>query len=149
MQKLKWVSLRRIGYVNQFADLNGGGAEVPDDPMLGMSTSESDEADDEASEHEVEQPIAGPSDANHDVNGTLDADDNSETHTNSDDDERGPEANDIEFPNLHSPDSPTTDPPWSRDSGRAFYNSVEDLADDGESVSYRQRKAWEKWVLGR
>ena len=155
MHRIMWVSLRRIGYVHHFEEINGGGAEVPDDSMLGISTSESDEggdvgddeSDDEANDRHMEEPVAGPSNYNHHVNGNVATDEDFDRDTNSDDDEHGPEAHENDFPDLHSPESPTR-APWSNNHERSFPDSAEDLGDDGYSVSYLQRKTWEKWVIG-
>ena len=147
MLRLQWVSLRRIGYVLQYDEMNGGGAEVPDDATLGISTSDSGEDDERDDEEDVEEGTSGRSNMESHVNGGVDADEDSDGHTDSDDDEHGPEANDTEFPDLNSPDSPTA-AQWPNGTGRSFLESAEDLMDNGFSVSHRQRKAWEKWVIG-
>ena len=139
MHRLKWVSLRRIGYVHHLEETNGEGAEVSDEPPWGISDSESDDED--------ENPIAGPSNHHHLVNGDFDAGEDSDTHSDSDD-EHGPEANETEFPNLDSPVTPAS-APWCNCNGHQFAETVEDIGDDGYSVSNTKRKAWEKWVIKR
>ena len=148
MHRLEWLSLRRIGYTRQFEDMNGAGAEVPDDATLGISTSESEGEYDGDDTEDGDEPVLGPSNWNHHVNGSMSVDEDSDDHTDSDDDEHGPEANDTEFPDLNSPDSPTA-PPWTNGTRQSLQESAEELGDNGYSVSYRQRKAWERWAVGR
>ena len=147
MEFLEWLSLRRIGYDGpDEIFINGGGAEVPDELNLNSdSTDESDEQTDD--EHNDDAPEAGPSTIPH-TNGHSHADDNSEAHESSDDDENGPEANETEFPRdvlvQHRPN------------GNVRPNGVEkqppdpevNLEDDGRSVSRQQRKSWEEYVVG-
>ena len=138
MHRLKWVSLRRIGYVHQLEEPVGGGAEVSDDPPWGISDSESD-AD--------EVDIAGPSSVQHNINGNFTADEDSDDFNESDD-EHGPDAHETDFPNLDSPRTPAS-APWCNCNERSFPDTMEDIGDDGHSISNTKRKAWEKWVLRR
>ena len=147
MLNLEWVSLRRIGYMRGFEEMNGEGAEIPDDPMFGISTSGSDEGDDESEGGTGEEHMPGANNLGDQLNGGFSEGEDSDGHAHSDDDEHGPEANATEFPDLNPIDSPTV-ATWPNGTHRSFPDSVEDLGDNGYSVSYRQRKAWEKWVVG-
>ncbi|KAI7634946.1 hypothetical protein KC343_g2125 [Hortaea werneckii] len=143
MYRLEWVSLRRIGYARHFDDLwLAAGAEVPDDPPPGDSDSETSESEND--------PILGASSFNPGTDTGFDTSEE-ESFTDSEldsDDEHGPEANEMEFPPLNSPDTPAS-APWCNCNGRSHMESIEDLGDDGYSVSNTKRKAWEKWVVRR
>ncbi|QIW97252.1 hypothetical protein AMS68_002770 [Peltaster fructicola] len=133
MHRLEWVSLRRIGYADQYeGDLHG--VEVRDDLE---SESESDLED--------YDPMVGPSSSNvHRHEGTV-SDDERDTDTDSDD-EHGPAAHDMDFPPLDSPVTPASAPWCSCDSE---VDAIDDLEDDGTAISNTKRKAWEKWVVRR
>ncbi|KAK4555028.1 hypothetical protein LTR86_007794 [Recurvomyces mirabilis] len=148
MYRLEWVSLRRIGYARHFDELwLAAGAEVPDDPPPGESDSEASEDDESpgtmhGSGH-IHTGLAG-----------NDSDDEDVTDSEEDsDDEHGREANDMDFPPLHSPDTPGS-APWCNCNGKGHHDSSEDLDDDGTTVGVDgytipnfKRKAWEKWVI--
>ncbi|KAK4545533.1 hypothetical protein LTR36_002883 [Oleoguttula mirabilis] len=142
MYRLEWVSLRRIGYARHFDDLwLAAGAEVPDDPPPGESDSDTSE-----SEHD---PIVGPSTFHHAANGGYVSDpEQSGSDADSDEEPEPEENNEMEFPPLNSPDTPAS-APWCNCSGRGHQESVEDLGDDGYTVSNTKRKAWEQWVVRR
>ncbi|EMC94704.1 hypothetical protein BAUCODRAFT_73956 [Baudoinia panamericana UAMH 10762] len=141
MYRLEWVSLRGIGYARDF-DETWSGAELPDDIPPGESDSESSE--------EEETPMPGPSTSHHNTtNDRLeDEDEHWSADTDSDDEQRPEEANEMDFPPLNSPDTPAS-APWCNCNGSGHTDSAEHLGDDGERVDNRQRKAWEKWVLKR
>ena len=140
MSRLEWVSLRRIGYARHFDDLwLAAGAEVPDDPPPGESDSESDEDD--------EDPLVGPSNAHHGQHAGDSDDEDTESDVDSDD-ERGPDANDMEFPPLNSPTIPAPSP-WCDCAGRSHADLADEIGDDGYAISNTKRKAWEKWVVRR
>lgn len=141
MHRLDWVSLRRIGYARHFDDLwLVAGAEVPDDAPPGESDSETSE-----SEHD---PIVGPSTFHHGGSRSFTSDEEPSDSDIESDDEHGPEANEMDFPPLDSPDTPAS-APWCNCDGRGHDESAEDLGDDGYTVSNAKRKAWEKWVVRR
>ncbi|KAK3691298.1 hypothetical protein LTR37_018743 [Vermiconidia calcicola] len=168
MHRLKWVSLRRIGYVARFEEINGGGAEVPDDQPWALSDSSDSENIGNGPRGE-EDHYTGSSDFNGHANGSLNTSEpwvvagpsNFMQHCNghptaeelsatSDDtdEEHEPESIDTDFPNL---DSPTTSapPPWPEHHEISLHDSAEDIDDNGSSVSNVQRKAWERWVVRR
>ena len=168
MHRLKWVSLRRIGYVARFEEINGGGAEVPDDQPWALSDSSDSENIGNGPRGE-EDHYTGSSDFNGHANGSLNTSEpwvvagpsNFMQHCNghptaeelsatSDDtdEEHEPESIDTDFPNL---DSPTTSapPPWPEHHEISLHDSAEDIDDNGSSVSNVQRKAWGRWVVRR
>ena len=128
MEQLDWVSLRRIDYSNHFGDVFNASMEVPDEPPAGGS--DSDEED------EFENQI-------NDIDLDDDSDEDSEVDSNADTD-HGPDANEIALP----PDTPTS-MPFCTCSRSAWPVNPGDLGDNGRSVTYQQRKLWEKWVCGR
>lgn len=151
MTRLQWVSLRRVGYVPQFGDMDTGGAEVPDDQPWALSDSDSDEDEDV-----IHAPIGnGNSSSGHhastnglhngQVNVREDSDADSMPESNN---EHEPEDNATDFPNL---DSPTTAEIPSFDNAPRHNHDLteEDLDDDGYSVSNTKRKLWEQWVTSR
>lgn len=173
MYRLDWVSLRRIGYAKHFDDQwMVAGAEVPDDPPPGESESESD------SDVDDYDPMVGPSNSHqHNMNGEQmdhDHDDHDGVHDDHDhdhdqkhnqdhdhehdhetsesesdsDDEHGPDAHEMDFPPLDSPNTPAS-APWCNCAGSTHVDSREDLEDDGYWISNTKRKAWEKWVIRR
>ena len=129
MEQLDWVSLRRIDYSAHFDEISNASMEVPDEPPA--SGSDSDEGD------EFENHI---NDLNlDDESGEEDSD----TDSNADTD-HGPDANEFALP----PDTPTS-MPFCTCSRSAWPVNPRDLGDNGQSVTYPQRKIWEKWVCGR
>ncbi|KAJ9627072.1 hypothetical protein H2203_003533 [Taxawa tesnikishii (nom. ined.)] len=147
MLRLDWVSLRRIGYAKYFDEYWAhAGHEIPDDPPGGASESDDD------SDMELYEPTdAGHEDSDVD-RGTVSDFGGSEDITDSEhddsDDEHGPRAHEMDFPPLHSPDTPSS-VPWCNCNGNNYPNSVEDLGDDGIFVDNTKRKMWEKWVMRR
>lgn len=140
MHRLEWVSLRRIGYAQLFDDLwRFAGGEIPDDPAPGLSDSESDEDENE--------PLAGSSSFQSHANGHFSDYDDSDSNSDSDD-ERGPDANEMEFPDLNSPATPAS-APWCNCNGHSYTDTAEDLGDDGGPINNSKRKAWEQWVVRR
>ena len=97
--------------------------EVPDDIAFGSS--DSDEEDDFP---------AHLSDA--------DIDDDSDESSDADTD-HGPDANELAL----SPDTPASLPFCVCSNGSPALHA-DDLGDNGHSVTYPQRKMWEKWVIG-
>lgn len=143
MKKLKWVSLRRIGYEAEFNDrLQSMGAEVPDD-----LESESEHSDEDY------DPWVGPSNYTQheypeiDHNDFRDYDSESNRYFDSDD-EHGGDAHNLEFPSLDSPVTPAS-ATWCDCATHNWTEYPEGLGDTGATVTNSQRKAWEKWVIGR
>ncbi|KAL1656916.1 hypothetical protein SLS61_000712 [Didymella pomorum] len=134
MSRLDWVSLRRIDYEKHFDDAWIMGAEVPDDPLGSDSSDESDDWDphDDDYDHADDQDEA------------YDSDDGSVGDSDSDAGTDEPEeGGNLHFPPL-SPDTPAS-VPWCTCNGHM--DSADFLNDDGQLVSYQQRKFWEKWVV--
>ncbi len=147
MVRLDWVSLRRIDYAKHFDEQwAGAGAEVPDDPPGGASDSDEESDDGSNSEPPVDGFRTSPN-ATEFESDVSDAD-NSDDHSENDD-EHGPLANEMNFPQL-STDAPSS-VVWCtcQVSEGQYPDSVEDLGDDGIFVSNTQRKLWEKWVVKR
>lgn len=146
MERLDWVSLRRIGYARQFDEQwAGAGAEVPDDPPGGESDSDSEDEREDGDDG-VEVPSeAGPSHAPGTAQDDWDSDGHSDSHSDSDD-EHGPAAHEMDFPPLHSPATPAS-APWCNCNNHL--DNADDLQDDEGFVSNAKRKAWEKWVVRR
>lgn len=145
MQRLDWVSLRRIGYAHKFDEYRASqGHEVPDDPPGGDSDDEGDDlygvpdSDSEGDGEEYHQSDDDLPDDDTASAGSSDDDNNSDTVF-------GPEDAEMQFPDLNSPT--TTNTPWCTCNESEV--SVEDLGDDGTFVDPEKRKRWEKWVLGR
>ena len=131
MDQLDWVSLRRIDYSDHFDQLWGNTMEVPDEPPVGASDSDSEEDDISTQNLSDQESIVGSEVEDSDEESTADTD-------------HGPDADDIAI----NPDTPLTLPfcTCSRSSDPA---SANELGDNGVSVTYQQRKMWEKWVVGR
>lgn len=127
MEQLDWVSLRRIDYSNHFDNFWEGSMEVPDDIALGSSDSDG----------EADFP-AHLSDADFDVGSDYDSDESSNADT-----DNGPDANELAL----SPDTPAS-LPFCTCSNNSHALTADDLGDNGHSVTYPQRKMWEKWVIG-
>lgn len=140
MVRLDWVSLRRIDYEKHYDEQFIMGAEVPDDPLMGSDSS------DESSDYEEEWDRPEDDD---DIDDHHHNDSFSMGETDSDAGTEEPEqGGDMDFPPL-SPDTPAS-VTWCNCNGRsALMNSPEALGDDGITVTYSQRKFWEKWVVGK
>lgn len=139
MPRLDWVSLRRIGYAKHFDEQSAtSGIEIDD--LAGVG-SESDEESDQFPETR-----GLPPDANEDYSdaGETDVSD-VQTDQLGDEDENGPHAHELGFPQL------SLDPaPSCTCSGRGpSTGDVEELGDDGVFVTNTQRKFWEKWCIRR
>jgi hypothetical protein len=174
MNRLDWVSLRRIDYERHFDEGWVVGAEVPDDHPIGSDSDEEDDWDSEFGIHEVEHDDANGEHELHDVDihhNTVNnnhhnnthhdhtniinhyADDNTSVFSLDDSDsdlgnEEPEQGGNMEFPPL-SPDTPAS-VPWCNCNGRSGYPEDADaLGDDGVAVTYSQRKFWEKWVVGK
>ncbi|KAI9712904.1 MAG: hypothetical protein M1812_006773 [Candelaria pacifica] len=128
MELLDWVSLRRIGYSKDFDEMTNGTIEVPDLPE---GVSDSDDED------------GFPA---HLSNGDGD-DDNDDDESDNDgepDDDHGPEANQLALaPDLEVP------MPLCNCGQSPYPESPDDWGDYGITVGYRERKIWERWVVGR
>lgn len=142
MHRLEWVSLRRIGYAQLFDDLfHFAGGEIPDDPAPGLSDSESD--------GEENEPLTGHSAVPQTNDGFSSDEEGWSSHSDSDsDDEQGPETNDMDFPELHSPATPAS-APWCNCNGHSYSDTADNLGDDGGPISNAQRKIMEQWVVRR
>ncbi|OQO12796.1 hypothetical protein B0A48_02260 [Cryoendolithus antarcticus] len=134
MSRLEWVSLRRIGYARSFDESwLAAGAEVLDDEPPGESESDSSEED--------YIPVAGPSNATI-LQGSAGASSSDESESEGDsetDDEHGPDAHELDFPPLDSPITPAS-ATWCNCNGKAYSDSVENLGDNGFTVSNAQRR---------
>ena len=165
MERLEWVSLRRIDYSDHFDALWAGSMEVPDHPP--GNGSDSDDEDDDGFHAHVDPPTDLPA-LNHHHHHPPDATDGAPPSVPSDDDDsdwdasssaglasnadtdHGPGANALPL----SPDTPPSAVPpctcaSSSGGGGGAMADATDLGDDGRSVAYAQRKFWEKWVVGR
>lgn len=155
MQRLDWISLRRIGYAQKFDRYWAAqGHEVPDDPPGGDSDDDDDDlyevSDADSGEH-GEDGEDGENDDHHqremeDSNDEFDSVSDSD-HGNDSDDGYAPDDTEMQFPDLNSPATPNS-VPW------CTCNGLEDLAedlddDDGIIVDNNKRKRWERWVLRR
>ena len=133
MERLDWVSLRRIGYAKHFDEqMAETGIEIEDIPG---GDSESGDEDDDLSHTTSEANY--PSDRQSDTDMADDLDEE-EDH-----DENGPHANEMGFPQLSD-----NARPWCNCKGQEPL-SVDELGDDGIPVSNPQRKLWEKWCTKR
>lgn len=161
MPRLKWVSLRRIGYVPQFEDMQNGGAEVPDDQPWALSDSEDTDDEDNILGGDHNEPLNRTNGDHTTSNGhamasssaELDEDDDMSLGEDSEsagdtDEDHEPESHATDFPNL---DSPTAHdfPPDVHPPGDDILFAGEELEDDGISVSHVKRKSWERWVINR
>ncbi|KAL9129603.1 MAG: hypothetical protein Q9217_001991 [Psora testacea] len=139
IDQLEWVSLRRIDYSDHFDQLWANTMEVPDEPPFGASDSneEADDGDDDDDDDfssqnlSDQESIVGDQAEDSDEESTADTD-------------HGPDADDIAI----SPDTPIT-LPFCTCSRSSDLTSADGLGDNGMSVTYQQRKMWEKWVAGR
>ncbi len=151
MPRLKWVSLRRIGYVPGPDEMEDVGAEVPDDQPWANSDSDSEDDD--------EFIVPGPNETHQVQNGSghqtmpsegsggnapQAADENFDSDSSGDEHESENHA--TEFPDLESPTiAPTT--AFHGSVGTSFDSLPEELLDDGTPVSNAKRKIWERWVI--
>ena len=145
MTRLDWVSLRRIDYEKNFDEQRVFGAEVPDDHPIGSdSDDESDDWDRPDSDEDEIYYLTGDGNSA----GSLDdsgSESGSESEAGTEEPEQG---GSMDFPPL-SPDTPAS-VPWCNCPGRAGHSDDADtLGDDGQVVTYHQRKFWEKWVVGK
>lgn len=136
MELLDWVSLRRIGYSTNFDELWAGSMEVVDDAPGGASDSDD--------EDEFPAHLSAEGDDNDIDEGNESFDDDDDDDYQEGNDDHGPDANELAL----SPDTPASLPFCTCGSG-SHPESASDLGDNGVSVSYQQRKLWEKWVVGR
>jgi len=126
---LDWVSLRRIDYADHFDAIWEGSMEVPDEPH--MTASDSGDEDDTFPYNSDPESAPG---SNEDE--SVDDSDQDTDH--------GPDADEFAL----SPNTPTSQP-FCTCSRNNHIADVDDLGDNGNSVTYQQRKMWEKWVCGR
>ena len=147
MWRLDWVSLRRIDYATHFDEIwEHAGIELPSDPPGGLSDSDDDSNDSDMEDmyfDETDEQALDEESPDWDSVNVSDSE-----GAESEDDDRGRAAYEMDFPPLNSPDTPNS-APWCNCNGRAYPTSVDDLGDDGLSVGTRKWKMWEKWVLGR
>lgn len=148
MQMLDWVSLRRIDYSEHFDQLWANTMEVPDE-AAGPSDS-SDEADAEEDYHDYPEGDdhggAPLSDQESILGSEAEVEDSDEQSSIAGHTDHGPDADEIAI----CPDTPITLPFCTCDRSRVEDPvDAEELGDNGVSVTYQQRKMWEKWVVGR
>lgn len=140
MELLDWVSLRRIGYSENFDAIWAGSMEIVDNFPGGASDS------DDEDEFPAHLSAEGDDNDIDEGDGSIDDDDDDDDDNDrEDEDDHGPEANELAL----SPDTPASLPFCTCGSGSTHPESASDLDDNGISVSYQQRKLWEKWVVGR
>ena len=157
MQMLDWVSLRRIDYSEHFDQLWANTMEVPDEAPAGASDSSDEAEEDNNHDYYPEGDDHGGGPALSDDQESLVGSEGEVEGEDPDDDEEssssiaghtdhGPDADDIAI----SPDTPITLPFCTCDRSRVEDPAdAEELGDNGVSVTYQQRKMWEKWVVGR
>jgi hypothetical protein len=136
MARLDWVSLRRIDYAKHFDEQWTLGAEVPDDHFIGSDSSSSDDSEDwdlYEDEIDTQDDLAQDEDSENSI-------DDSDTDGGSDDEPE--QGGNLHFPPM-SPDTPAS-VPWCNCN---HSDSVEQLGDDGITVTNSQRKFWEKWIV--
>ena len=127
MEQLDWVSLRRIDYSQHFHEIWASSMEVPDDPPAAASDSDD--------ENEFPSHLS-------DLGNTMDSEDGDSDFNSNADTDQGPNANEFSL----SPDTPVS-LPFCTCSRNSYSASTDDLGDNGQFVTYQQRKLWEKWVL--
>ncbi|KAI9664409.1 MAG: hypothetical protein M1829_005802 [Trizodia sp. TS-e1964] len=154
MELLDWVSLRRIGYSEQFDLQYAGTGEVPPDTPFGASDSDEEyDSDwnnygDEPNDLEPDEQHDSPDFNNNDLNEEYEENDESMSQDDNDeDDDHGPEANGLYL----YPDTPVSTCQCNcgaRES--SFPDSADALGDtSGERISSSKRKLWEQWVIGK
>jgi hypothetical protein len=127
MKRLDWVSLRRIDYARHFDESRIlGGAEIPDESLVGSDSSDEDDDwdvpdDDEAFNHHADDLADGS-------NGSI-PDSDLESDAGTDEPEQGGL--------LHFPSYPDT--PVSVPCCNGHMDSVDALGDDGTYVTNAQR----------
>lgn len=136
VHRLDWVSLRRIGYAKRFDEQwASGGIEIEDIPGGDSESGDEDEDDRFSRPDSID-------DDDDEVYSDTEATDESDDGEREDEDENGPQAHEIGFPQLAL-----------QPSGRCNCNgldpqSADELGDDGVWVSNVQRKMWERWCVG-
>lgn len=141
MEQLDWVSLRRIDYEVHFDEVWVNSMEVPDDPLAGSSDSDNE------NENEFQADLSDQdSDSESDGVETNDVessgeDSDVESYASTD---HGPDGDELAL----SPDTPRS-LPFCTCSRSSYPASTDDLGDNGSSVTHRQIKMWERWVVGR
>ncbi|KAF4553097.1 Hypothetical protein D9617_8g051100 [Elsinoe fawcettii] len=139
LDRLKWISLGRIGYASDFDQMEAHmGFEITEE-MLNYNSDEEDSDIGIDNENEAQEvlPIAeeDSSDIGTDSDGTRseDSDHTADDHEN-------------EFPLISSPRSAT----FSAGTVDGDMDSMEILHDDGSGpIGNSKRKMWERWVLRR
>nr|POE86959.1 hypothetical protein CFP56_63991 [Quercus suber] len=139
LQRLRWVSLRRIGYERHFETARLAiGPEISEDDWASDSSSEIDSSSDENEDGGEDAP-------GHDsADGNDWADEDSQSNSGSED---GPANNDMNFPLLDSPNAPISYVARYKFEAQTQPFSSPDLDDDGHFVSNTKRRAWEAWVV--
>ncbi|KAL8697857.1 MAG: hypothetical protein Q9224_002116 [Gallowayella concinna] len=130
MERLDWVSLRRVDYSKHFDDLWANSMEIVDGSLGG---SDSDDEEDFPAHFSVPG-------SDYESGDDIDSEDE---HSLADTD-HGPDANEIAL----SPNT-TASLPFCTCSRSSDPASADDLGDNGMFVFYQQRKMWEQWVIGR
>ena len=136
MPRLDWVSLRRIDYASHFDNQWTLGAEIPDDPPGGGSDSDDDS---DWGQH-PDDDSAPDDDAHDDADSAASHDSASQAATEGEPEQGGA----MDFPPLS---------PAALGPGLCACIDGPDGADapgdDGQLVTYVQRKLWEKWIVRR
>lgn len=141
MERLDWVSLRRVDYARHFDEMWADSMEVGDGSLGG---SESDEENDFPRHFSVPGSEDGDYFNNNDYDNEDDDEYDSDNVHSIADTDHGPEANEIAL----SPNT-TASLPFCTCSRSSDPAGADDLGDNGLFVIYQQRKMWEKWVIGR
>ena len=143
MHQLVWVSLRRVDYESHFDDIWANSMEVAE-LALG-DTSESDDEDDRSYRNGLhENELGDIEEENEDEQGNHQSDDDDSDDESDANTDNGPDANDLAIP----PDTPVS-LPFCTCSRSSYPANADDLGDNGNLVTYQQRKLWEKWVIGQ
>ena len=143
MLNLRWISLSKADYAKHF-DENATRMDVTED--LETDSDAEDEIDDEEMEDSTQELEDAPD---------PDFQDPEDAELSSDDDD--PQADsDIDSvddldPTAHAFTTQVEHPDYEHVctcSSRSTYLDVDDLGDNGVSVTQAQRKMWERWVVG-
>lgn len=138
--RLDWVSLRRIGYAAHYDEQRAtSGIDIEDLPGAALASDSDDDLDFPEANSLPPNEVETQSDEER-TNTSDDGGDDGEQEN-----DNGPHSHRTGFPHIW------LDPiRFCGCDGRvAAPGTVEELGDDGYTVNYSQRKAWEKWCTKR
>jgi hypothetical protein len=144
MLSLRWLSLSKADYATHF-DENATRLDVTEDLEREDSDSDSD-LDEEDAEDPVQDQEEQQDPDNQDMNDAESFSSDEDAQADSDVDS----VNDLD-PTAHAFTTQVDAPDYEHVctcSSRIHQLDVEDLGDDGISVTQTQRKMWERWVVG-